>query len=204
MGTDPVRRDLAAGGERLASARAWVFPLMGAGITIILALIILWSVGLPDPATLLALEPPQPGERPVAPVVGGLAPPFSATAADGWSLTLTALRGSPVILNFWATWCGPCAVEMPDLQRVYQARRAEGLRVLAVNVDEPPEVFLPWAAARGLTFDLLPDPGRAIQMLYQLRGVPQTILVDADGVIREIFYGLVNMDRLRSRLDALP
>lgn len=171
---------------------------LGAAAAFVLAGGVLVATGLPNQADLLAAE----GET--APVVGALAPAFSAVTAAGEPLALAELRGQAVVLNFWATWCGPCEVEMPALQAVYEASRARGLRVLAVNVDEPPGVFAPWAAARGLTFDLLPDAERAIQQAYHLRGVPQTVVIGPDGVIRAIFYGPVTSRRVQQAVDALP
>ncbi len=185
------------------SARERLVLLLGAAAAISLAFAILWAVGLPDPLALLTASELPPGNLPTAPLVGAAAPSFVAVDSNEQIVSLEALRGSPVILNFWATWCVPCALELPELQALYEARQAEGLRILAVNVDEPPAVFVPWAAARGLTFDLLPDPGREIQARYHLRGTPQTVLVDREGIIRDIFYGAVNLARLESALDAL-
>jgi len=90
-----------------------------------------------------------------------------------------------------------------DLQALFDSRRADGLRVLAVSVDETPARFVPWAAARGLTFEVLPDPGQVIQTLYGLRGVPQTVVIDSGGV-RAVCYGPVSFDRLNTVLDSLP
>ncbi len=171
---------------------------LGAAAAFLLAGGVVIATGLPDQAALLAAE----GEP--APVIGAPAPAFSAVTAGGASLALADLRGQAVVLNFWATWCGPCEAEMPALQSVYEANREQGVRVMAVNVDEPPAVFAPWAAARGLTFDLLPDAERAIQRAYHLRGVPQTVIIGPDGVIRAIFYGPVTSRRVQQALDALP
>lgn len=178
--------------------------MLGAGISFSLAFVIIIAAGLPDPAVLLALTPVLPDEQPVAPVRGAAAPVFSAVDAAGHGISLLDLRGGSVVLNFWATWCVPCAVEMPDLQALWETHRDNGPRVLAVNVDEPPARFVLWAAARGLTFDLLPDPDRAIQTLYGLRGVPQTVVIDPAGIIRDVFYGPVSFDRLNAVLDDPP
>lgn len=177
--------------------------LIGAGAAFALALMILVAAGLPEPAELLALQPVRPGQRPVAAVVGALAPPFTVSNAAGETLRLETLRGGPVVVNFWATWCIPCQTELPTLQTLFEARREGGLHVLAVNVGEPPGVFVPWAAARGLTFDLLPDEEGDLQALYRVLGVPQTVVIGPDGVIGDIIYGAVSLDRLAGALDAL-
>jgi cytochrome c biogenesis protein CcmG/thiol:disulfide interchange protein DsbE len=168
-----------------------------------LAGVIVLAAGFPDPARLLALEPIQPGERPVAAVIGASAPDFSAENTLGESIHLAALRGSPVILTFWATWCAPCQIELPDVQRLYETRTDGGLHVLAINVDEPPAVFLPWATERGLSFDLFADSDLRLQALFRVRGVPQTVLIDREGVIRNVFYGPVDGAELARALDAL-
>lgn len=171
--------------------RIWLLRIAGL-VCLASAGAIALAVGLPDPARLLAQRPAQPGESPVAAVSGAVAPDFQVTDAFGEPIHLAALRGSPVILNFWATWCQPCAIELPDLQQLYAAGAENGLYVLAVNVDEPPAVFIPWAADRGLTFDLLADPDQRLQTLFRVRGVPQTVVIDSAGTIREIFYGPVD------------
>ena len=181
--------------------RLWLLRIAGGGLLALAGIVVL-AVGLPDPARLLALEGVQPDARPVAAVIGATAPDFRAENTRGDAIHLAALRGQPVILNFWATWCVPCQIELPDLERLYAASADSGLRVLAVNVDERPAVFVPWAAARGLTFDLLADPDRRLQTLFRVRGVPQTVLVDAAGVIQDIYYGPVDPAQLARALDA--
>lgn len=182
-------------------ARERWLDLMGAGVAFSLALLILLAVGLPDPARLLAVEQDGPADRVFAPVVGALAPAFTALNVDGEPVALAALAGSPVVLNFWATWCGPCEAELPALQAVYTARQAEGLRLLAINVGEAPAVFQPWAAARGLTFDLLPDPDGTLAALYLVRGVPQTVVIAPDRSISAVFYGPITAGQLENALD---
>ena len=180
--------------------RIWLLRAAGIGLLTLAGLIVL-AAGLPDPAHLLALEAVPPDARPVAAVVGASAPDFRAENTRGDAIQLAALRGQPVILNFWATWCVPCQIELPDLQRLYEANVDSGLRVLAVNVDERPAIFVPWAADRGLTFDLLADPDQRLQALFRVRGVPQTVLVDAAGVIQDIYYGPIDPAQLIGALD---
>lgn len=180
--------------------RIWLLRVAGGGLLALAGMIVLVA-GLPDPARLLALESVRPGERPVAAVIGASAPGFNVQSVQGETLHLADLRGEPVILNFWATWCIPCQIELPDLQQVCEAHAERGLRVLAINVDEPPAVFLPWAAERGLTFDLIADSDQRLQTLYRVRGVPQTVVIDAAGVIQDVFYGPIDSAALVRALD---
>ena len=167
--------------------------LAGAAAAFLLATGILAALGLPDPVTLLS---ERVAGTPVGPVIGALAPDFVAVTSAGETVTLRDLRGRVVIINFWATWCGPCTVEMPVLQSLADTYALDQLRILAVNVDEPAARFVSWAAARGLTFDLLPDLDGAIQRAYHLRGTPQTVVIGPDGAIRAIFYGAVPFGQL--------
>ena len=119
-----------------------------------------------------------------APVLGASAPSFALARLDGERVDLRTLRGTPLVLNFWATWCEPCRIEMPLLQSRYEAGRAQGLRVLAVNFDEAEPLVRSFVEDLGLTFDVLLDPGAYVQGLYRVRGYPTTFFVDARGVIR--------------------
>jgi peroxiredoxin len=185
------------------NARVRPVPLAGAVVALGLAFVILWTAGIPNQAQHLDMKSEEqevPGD---APIVGAAAPSFSANDVRGGFVSLSELYGAPVILNFWATWCGPCQVEMPDLQMLHEAHRDGGLHILAVNVDEPPEVFLPWAEARGITFGLIADSDGAIQRIYQLRGIPQTFVIGPAGIVRELFYGPISHRRLEQILDNL-
>src|SRR5688500_7462772 len=103
---------------------------------IILALFIVWNAGLPEQADVNSFTIPDKGSQRFAVEIGGLAPPFTVTALDNRSLSLDKLRGKVVLLNFWATWCAPCIVEMPLLQTVYEKYRADDLQVIAINASE--------------------------------------------------------------------
>jgi thiol-disulfide isomerase/thioredoxin len=91
------------------------------------------------------------GEGIAAPEIGALAPNFTAPTLTG-SVELNALRGQPVVVNFWATWCAPCEIEMPELQAFQSAHPSA--RVLAVNLGEPPALITDWLSERGITLDI--------------------------------------------------
>lgn len=161
--------------------------LIGAVTCLVAAFFIVSSAGLPQRAEFTGEI--IPGELPVAPEVNAVAPPFEAATLDGQRINLGSLRGQPVLMNFWATWCEPCRVEMPDLEAIYQQYRERGLRVLAVNLGESPDLVQQWVAEFGLTFDILLDAKQQIAALYQLRGQPTTYVISPTGIITHIFYG---------------
>jgi len=146
-----------------------------------------------------ALEPRGPewvvttieptGDRPPPQRVAFAAPDFSLSSLSGGSVRLADLRGKVVLLNFWATWCVPCRMEMPALEALYQRYKDAGLVVLAVNMDTlssaSVEAFVKEVA---VTFPIVFDPAWATAGLYQVRGLPTTYLIDRVGnvVVREV------------------
>lgn len=163
--------------------------LIVAVASLVTAAILLYTVGLPERAQFTGRI--IPGELPVAPEINAVAPPFERLTLNGENLNTLDLRGHPIIINFWATWCEPCRVEMPELQQTYQRYAEHGLRLLAVNLGESPQSIHNWVDQFGLTFDILLDPAQEIAALYQLRGQPTTFIISPSGIITHIFYGPV-------------
>jgi peroxiredoxin len=130
------------------------------------------------------------------------APDFTLIYADGTALRLSELRGKPVILNFWATWCTPCKAEMPELQALYSASDEGSFELLAINMREAPEPVTAFGAELGLSFPLVIDPAGAIADSYQVTVLPVTIVIDAAGVAREQHLGPLDRTRLRELLAA--
>lgn len=124
-----------------------------------------------------------------SPVAGRPAPDFTLQSDDGQTITLSDLRGQVVVLNFWATWCPPCRAEMPALEEVYQARREDGLVVLAVDQAESQSQVSAFREELALTFPLLLDPGYVVSDEYRIRLLPSTFFIDRAGVIRGVVYG---------------
>jgi len=117
--------------------------------------------------------------------VGSRAPQFHAIdLGTGDSVSLDRFKGQVTLLNIWATWCEPCRVEMPSIQRLYQQLGPEGLKVASVSIDvADPSVVKRFAQEYGLTFPILQDRTRSIERIYQTTGVPETFVLSNDGVI---------------------
>jgi cytochrome c biogenesis protein CcmG/thiol:disulfide interchange protein DsbE len=118
--------------------------------------------------------------------VGARAPDFRAVnLATGDSVTLREhYRGAVTLVNIWATWCVPCRVEMPAMEKVYQSLAPRGFRIAAVSIDEgSPEDVQAFARELGLSFDILQDRSTKVQQIYQTTGVPESFLLNRDGVI---------------------
>jgi peroxiredoxin len=171
---------------------------MAAVVCLSTAFVLIADAGLPERAAITGEM--LPDGQAIAPEIGAFAPPFQLTTLNDKTLNLLDMRGQPVLINFWATWCEPCWLEMPTLQTVYQRYQAQGLRLLAVNLGENLTTVEVWARNYGLTFDILLDERRQIAALYWLRGQPSTYVVSPSGIITHIFYGAVTEQALQSAL----
>lgn len=131
--------------------------------------------------------------------VGAVAPDFLAASlvpGDTVMHSLADYRGDVVLLNLWATWCGPCVVEMPSIQRLYDRYRAQGLRVVGVSVDDPPfaDRVRAFVTEHRITFDILHEGSGTIERDYRSRGLPATYVIGRDGRIRIIRQGATDWD----------
>ncbi len=117
------------------------------------------------------------------------APDFTLPAIGGTNLRLQEQRGRVVMVNFWATWCGPCRVEMPHLNRLYDKYRDAGFVLLGVNIDDEPRKAAEFASRLGLRFPVLWDADKKVSRLYDLAAMPSTVLIDRDGRVRHIHRG---------------
>ncbi len=177
---------------------------MGLGLLFGLLAGLVVFVGVPDWAVGLGGVGAGPTSTPApAPVVGAPAPDFALSTLDGTEVRLADLQGQVVLINFWATWCGPCRLEMPAIEAEYQARKAQGFTVLAVDLDEPADAVAAFVDELDLTFTALLDPGARVFDLYRVRGYPTSYFVNRDGMIDRQHVGYMNPGQLAGYLDQL-
>ena len=117
------------------------------------------------------------------------APDFTLHAMGGPNLRLKEQRGRVVMVNFWATWCGPCRQEMPQLNRLYEKYKGSGFVLLGVNVDDDVSKAAEVATKLGVTFPVLLDTDKAVSKLYDLSTMPSTVIIDRDGKVRYVHRG---------------
>ena len=133
---------------------------------------------------------------------GELAPDFSFTLPDGTVQRLSNLRGKPVLLNFWATWCPPCIEEIPTLQQAYTAAGGN-LVVLGVNRNETPEAIAAFVPKVHVTFPLIANPAGDIGDGYAVSNLPESFFINRDGTIAARHIGALNATTLQERLSRL-
>jgi peroxiredoxin len=124
------------------------------------------------------------------------APDFVLKDIYGKSINLAQFKGKPVLLNFWATWCGPCKEELPSMQRLHQASKNNGgFQIIAVSIDRfNMEKVNQYAKELSLTFPILIDPDRKTRKAYFIRGLPTSYLIDSEGKLRGFVSGARNWD----------
>jgi cytochrome c biogenesis protein CcmG/thiol:disulfide interchange protein DsbE len=130
-------------------------------------------------------------------MVGKAAPTFTLpVAANGKApdekIDLAALKGHPVILDFWASWCGPCAIEAPVLDRLARRYESKGLVVLGVNVSDPPNVIKQYATQRGLSYPMLVESGSNVSDSYGVKNLPSLVILDKEGKVMAYLVGVVD------------
>jgi len=137
------------------------------------------------------------------PLLGKEAPEIDLTTLDGQRLTLSELRGRPVLVNFWATWCIPCRDEFPLMAVAYQKHAAEDLEILGVIHDDTPEGARAFAADMGATWPMLEDPDDVAWNDYTGVGMPTSFFVDAAGIVRAFSLGGFTETGLAAQLESI-
>ncbi len=118
------------------------------------------------------------------------APNFTLPDLNGKMVSLTDYKGNVVLLNIWATWCPPCVEEMPSMEKLHQELKDESFEILAVSIDvSGAEAVIPFMKKHKLGFSVLTDTTGAIKSLYQTTGVPESFIIDKDGIIVEKVIG---------------
>ena len=132
---------------------------------------------------------------------GNVAPNFQLQLADGRYVNLHDLQGQPVLINFWATWCGPCRLEMPDI--VAESEANDDLIVLAVNAQETLEQIEPFVEEFQMSMPVVVDQPGEIRKLYQVRGMPTSVFIDREGNISTYWAGILNADLLNEFIEKI-
>ena len=120
-----------------------------------------------------------------------MAPDFTLKSLEGSNLRLDEYKGQVVLINFWATWCGPCRQELPLLDRIHRRYQDAGFAVLGINVEgvDKTDEARAMISKAGVTFPVLVDEGQKISELYALEAMPTSVVVDRDGVVRYVHLG---------------
>ena len=122
--------------------------------------------------------------------VGDEAPNFNLRDLSGNMVSLSQMRGKVVLVNFWATWCGPCRIEMPAMEQLYRSYSRKDFEILAVSTDaQGAAVTRPFQQEMGFTFPILHDAEYRIGLMYGARSLPMTFMVDRQGIVRQIVPG---------------
>ena len=120
---------------------------------------------------------------------GQLAPDFALKSSTGENLRLSEFRGDVVMINFWATWCGPCRQEMPLLDELYSRYQRVGFSLLGVNIDDDSGRAMDMIEELGVNFPVLFDARKEVSKLYEVEAMPVTVIVDRTGTVRYIHHG---------------
>jgi peroxiredoxin len=120
---------------------------------------------------------------------GGPAPAFTLTALTGGQTALSQYKGQVVLVNFWATWCGPCQQEMPLLDQMYKKYKPAGFTLIGVNVDKEEPAVKELLARKPVSFPVLLDPANQVSKAYHVDEMPSSVIIDRKGDIRYIHRG---------------
>lgn len=158
---------------------------------------------VPTAAQLAPTVVIQTQGKPVPPAAGQVAYDFSLSTLEGDSVALSAFRGKKVMLNFWATWCGPCRYEIPHMVVLYDELKDQGFEIVAVNLREDPTKVKAFSEQFEMTFPILLDTQGKIGASYFVRGIPTSVFLNEEGVIEAVHTGTLTDELLRQYVGAL-
>ena len=145
----------------------------------------------------VSAEPTMP---PIGLAVGFAAPELTLTDLEGQEIRLSELRGKPVLVNFWAVWCGFCRIELPEMQEVYQEHKDDGFVILAIDVQEDPDQVKAFVDELGLTFPIIIDDTGVTTRAYRVRGLPTSYFIGPDGIILGKQIGQIDRQWMQDHL----
>jgi peroxiredoxin len=119
----------------------------------------------------------------------GPAPAFTLAAKGGSNVSLSQYKGQVVMINFWASWCGPCREEMPLLESIYKKYNKLGFTMIGVNVEPDSKAADEWLKATPVSFPILYDTDSKVSKLYDVAGMPSTVIIDRNGNLRKLHRG---------------
>ena len=119
----------------------------------------------------------------------GSAPQFTLAAKGGSNVSLSQYKGQVVMINFWASWCGPCRQEMPLLEDIYKKYNKLGFTMIGVNVEPDSKAADEWLKATPVSFPILYDTDSKVSKLYEVAGMPSTVIIDRSGNVRKLHRG---------------
>lgn len=137
----------------------------------------------------LALSALAAGSLASSGLTGQSAPDFALKSSTGENLRLSEYRGDVVMINFWATWCGPCRQEMPLLDDLYNRYERVGFNLLGVNIDDDSGRAMDMIRELGVNFPVLFDSRKEVSKLYDVGAMPVTVIVDREGTVRYVHQG---------------
>ena len=192
-----------------ATRRTRVLQII-AGALIVAALVLLLR-GLLTPAAPTGATPGHATSSPAPtttaasadPLVGHYAPDVTLPDLRGKPTPLSSLRGKVVLLNFWYASCFPCQIEMPALERIYLAHRAQGFEVVGIDTVDDAATITEYTSRLGVTYPMLRDSSQRAWQAYQVRATPSSFLIDRAGVIRAVYAGPVNTSTFQRQLTTL-
>jgi peroxiredoxin len=127
-------------------------------------------------------------------VAPAAAPAFTLQSTSGQQVSLAQFKGDVVMINFWASWCGPCRQEMPLLDSIYRKYKDMGFELIGVNVEPDSKAANAWLKVTPVTYPVLYDPQSQVSQLYQVQAMPTTVIIDRTGTVRYLHRGYVPGD----------
>lgn len=180
--------DQAEPARRGVRDQRFLLPLVGLLISVGLLVVLFQAVA-------------KPSEGGGTPLIGQRAPAFRLVTTDGETLSLGDLRGQLVLVNFWASWCVPCRDEAPMLQQAARDYEARGLRVVGVLYQDSAEAAREFEAKYSLTYPTVLDPDGRTAIDFGVLGIPESFLIDKDGLVRDRQFGPYTADELRRKIE---